>query len=209
MDHEPQHLDDVYIGSSQAAHLLKISTATIRRWVQAGRLQPQGQTAGGHLRFRLSYVRRFAHRLQGADAAAPDTPPAGWGDTPASGQALTEFALVLPVLLLIVLGAFAFGNFFRQHNAMNNAASSGAFYASLGHNEAEVQTIVRQALTEQLVDPQAVQISLSPPTYDYGDLVTVAITKTMVLDAIWWRQSFALPVRSSQIVQKQVTQVTP
>jgi hypothetical protein len=33
----------------------------------------------------------------------------------------------------------------------------------------------------------------------------VAITKTMVLDAIWWKQTFALPVRSTQIIQKQVT----
>jgi excisionase family DNA binding protein len=205
MDHvSTPHPDEVYLASGQAAHLLKISSTTIRRWVQDGLIQPQAQTPGGHFRFRLSYVRRIALRLQSAGAAAPSETETET-DTAAAGQSLTEFALVLPLLLLIILGAFAFGNFFRQHNAMNNAASAGAFYASLGHNEAEVQAYVRQALTEQLVDPQSVEIALAPRTYNYGDSVTVALTKTMVLDAIWWRQTFALPVRSTQIIQKQVT----
>jgi len=200
--------DDVYIASGQAAHLLKVSAGTVRRWVQDGLLRPQSQTAGGHFRFRLSYIRQVARRLQTGETpaeAATEAEKPGWWERAASGQSMTEFALVVPVLLLIVLGAFAFGNYFRQHNAMNNASSAGAFYASLGHNQAEVQAFVSQSLTEQGVDSQTVQIALSPPVYDYGDLVTVAITKTMVLDAIWWRQTFALPVRSTQIVQKQVT----
>lgn len=201
-----QAADEVYITSGQAAHLLKISATSVRRMVRDGRLQPQLQTAGGHIRFRLSYVHRIARRWRGqAEQSDPIDPAAGWWTGPVAGQSLIEFALVLPALLLVVLGFLAIGFSLWQLNAMNNAADSGAFYASLGHDAEAVETHIRQRLREQAVDPDPISVGLTPPNYTYGDAITVALTKTMRLNAIWWEQTFDMSTCSTQIVQKQVT----
>ena len=47
------------------------------------------------------------------------------------GQALVEFVIVLPVMLLILLVAVDFGRLFFSYIAVNNAAREGANYASL------------------------------------------------------------------------------
>ncbi len=121
------------------------------------------------------------------------------------GQGLVEFALTLPILLLILLGGIAFGNLMRQIVAMHNAVDSGAFYASLGHNKDEVQDHVRLRLSEQLVDPDQVDFGILPESYSYGDAVTVSLTKTMVIDAALWESSFPIVSRSTQIIQKEIT----
>lgn len=57
-----------------------------------------------------------------------DTPAAVGGR--ARGQALVEFALVLPIMLLLLLMAVDFGRLFTTYVAVNNAAREGAFYAA-------------------------------------------------------------------------------
>ncbi len=47
-----------------------------------------------------------------------------------SAQALTEFALILPVLVLILLGVVDFGRVFYYWTSMANAAREGARYAT-------------------------------------------------------------------------------
>jgi Flp pilus assembly protein TadG len=47
------------------------------------------------------------------------------------GQALVEFALVLPLLLLLLIGAIEFGRLFFIKIALTNAAREGAYYLSL------------------------------------------------------------------------------
>ncbi len=212
---EDPRIEDIYIASGQAAHLFRVSPVTIRRWVDEGRLRSQSKTAGGHVRFRLSYIHQMLREFSAAGDKPPDAesqPNAPedeqannnqWGEND-SGQSLVEFALVLPILLLLVIGFLAFADMFRQVNGISNAANSGSFYASLGHDAGEVETLVRQQLSEQLVNPDSVNVAVIPPTYNYGDPITVAITKTMKLDAIFWEQTFDLPIRSTQIVQKQV-----
>jgi Flp pilus assembly protein TadG len=48
------------------------------------------------------------------------------------GQALIEFALILPLLLLLVVNVMNFGSFFFAWITIANAARSGAQYLSLG-----------------------------------------------------------------------------
>jgi Flp pilus assembly protein TadG len=47
---------------------------------------------------------------------------------PAKGQSLLEFALMLPLLLLIVLGIIEFGRIFLLYTEASNAAREGARY---------------------------------------------------------------------------------
>jgi hypothetical protein len=47
------------------------------------------------------------------------------------GQALVEFALILPVLLLLVIGVFDFGNAENRKNNVNFLANTAARYAEV------------------------------------------------------------------------------
>jgi hypothetical protein len=120
------------------------------------------------------------------------------------GQGLVEFAIILPVLLLLVLGVLYLGNTIRQYNTMTNAADSSAFYASLGHDEMAVLGYASLRLTEGLLNPAEVEMSVSPETYTYGDIVTVTITKTMSINAFVWSAEFPMVSQASEVVQKEV-----
>jgi Flp pilus assembly protein TadG len=47
------------------------------------------------------------------------------------GQTLVEFALILPILLLLVVGMFDFGSAFNQKNELNFLANAAARYAEV------------------------------------------------------------------------------
>ncbi|HEY2355304.1 MAG TPA: TadE/TadG family type IV pilus assembly protein [Gaiellaceae bacterium] len=47
------------------------------------------------------------------------------------GQTLVEFALVLPILLLLVIGIFDFGSAFNSKNDLNFLANTAARYAEV------------------------------------------------------------------------------
>jgi len=49
------------------------------------------------------------------------------------GQALVEFALILPLLLTLVIGIFQFGTAYNYQNDMSQLANEAARYASVGN----------------------------------------------------------------------------
>jgi Flp pilus assembly protein TadG len=64
------------------------------------------------------------------------------------GVAVIEFALTLPLLLVIVLGMFDFAMAFRQYQVMTNAAREGARMAVLpGYSDSDIETRVSDYLT--------------------------------------------------------------
>ena len=63
------------------------------------------------------------------------------------GAELVEFALVLPLLLLVMFGIVDFGLLFQRYEAVTNAAREGARIAVLpGYGQADVQARVTQYL---------------------------------------------------------------
>ena len=56
------------------------------------------------------------------------------------GQSLVEFALVLPMLLLLVLGILEFGWIMKAEIAVSAAAREGARYAAAGKTEAQAES---------------------------------------------------------------------
>ena len=64
------------------------------------------------------------------------------------GAQLVEFALVLPMLLLVVLGIAEFGFIFQRYEVVTNAAREGARIAVLpGYTAADVEARVNAYLT--------------------------------------------------------------
>ena len=57
-------------------------------------------------------------------------------------QTIVEFALVLPVLVLVILGIIAFGQLFSYKIRLDNAAREGVRKGITGGTKAEIQAVV-------------------------------------------------------------------
>jgi Flp pilus assembly protein TadG len=80
----------------------------------------------------MAQVRRLLRRFRSEEAAQ-----------------LVEFALVLPMLLLVVLGIAEFGFIFQRYEVVTNAAREGARMAVLpGYTAADVTARVRVYVTQ-------------------------------------------------------------
>ncbi|MFC6238780.1 TadE/TadG family type IV pilus assembly protein [Longivirga aurantiaca] len=87
-----------------------------------------------------------------------------------SGAAAVEFALVVPLLLLIVFGIINFGVLFSQQVSINNAVREGARRAVVGDPSAPrtcdgILASVRNELSGLALNPADVQIKV---TQDWG-----------------------------------------
>jgi Flp pilus assembly protein TadG len=104
-----------------------------------------------------------------------------------SGTALVEFALVLPLLLVLILAIADFGRALNNWIDATHIANVTARYAAVNKNPAASGTLQRhmelQANTEELRDgsaqatPVDVCVSL-PPDANVGDPVTVEVRST-------------------------------
>lgn len=65
------------------------------------------------------------------------------------GQALVEFALVLPILLVVLCGIIDFGWILSCQNELTNAAGETARYAAIYANSSDVHTLAEEFLTAQ------------------------------------------------------------
>jgi len=78
------------------------------------------------------------------------------------GSAAVEFALLLPVLLLIIFGVIDFGRAINAQITLTQAAREGARLASFGYSTSAVQTRAQNAATG--LSPVTVTVSSSCPT---------------------------------------------
>lgn len=86
---------------------------------------------------------------------------AGWRKE--AGQALAEFVLVIPILLLLVFGIVEFGLAFRTHQIVTNSAREGARVAVLPSTDDPniVEGVVEQRLASAGLDPLLADISFA------------------------------------------------
>jgi Flp pilus assembly protein TadG len=121
------------------------------------------------------------------------------------GAQLVEFALVLPLLLLVVLGIAEFGFIFQRYEVITNAAREGARIAVLpGYSDADVQARVAAYVTAGKVpttgaNPAIAVTTVAIPTTPGGPVlsgkrVTVSYTHSyMFLNVIgsWFGATYA------------------
>jgi Flp pilus assembly protein TadG len=88
----------------------------------------------------------------------------------ARGQALVEFALIVPVLLLLVLGIVEFGRAWNAHQVLTDAA-----------REAARTAVVRRALGRAALDPEQANITITGWRTGRGTPATVAISYSHTL----------------------------
>jgi Flp pilus assembly protein TadG len=78
------------------------------------------------------------------------------------GSVAVEFALLLPILLLIIFGVIDFGRAINAQITLTQAAREGARLASLGYATSAVQTRAQNAATG--LSPVTVTVSSSCPS---------------------------------------------
>jgi Flp pilus assembly protein TadG len=85
------------------------------------------------------------------------------------GQALVEFALILPIILLLVVGMLEFARAWNLHQVMTDAAREGARRAVLADTKAvngQTQDSVKAAMWYRLAqfgyDPSKATMTITP-----------------------------------------------
>lgn len=89
------------------------------------------------------------------------------------GQALVEFALVLPVLLLLIVGSMEFGLIIHKYMVVAEAAREGARSAAVGGSNATVTSVVTAAASQ--IPGDQLTITVTPGTRVRGEGVTVIV----------------------------------
>lgn len=80
------------------------------------------------------------------------------------GQAMTEFALILPIFALMLFGIIDLGRYVYTANALNNGAREGARFASVGVRPAECAGLSRAACAQAVASNRSWGISPSSVT---------------------------------------------
>ena len=82
-----------------------------------------------------------------------------------SGQSLVEFALVVPLLFLLLFGSIEFGRVFHAYHVITSAAREGARAAAVGKSNTDIETKIEGAVSSLVSDTSKVNIKLNA-TYE-------------------------------------------
>jgi Flp pilus assembly protein TadG len=118
------------------------------------------------------------------------------------GAALVEFALVLPVLLLTLLGILELGRVLQVQQVLTNAAREGARHGAADAPPAQVEQIVRRYLKNQgltAVEPQASVTNVTNETTPSGFPI-YRVRVTLPASAVSWISTPYYLGASSQLV---------
>ncbi|MDD3926666.1 MAG: TadE/TadG family type IV pilus assembly protein [bacterium] len=84
-----------------------------------------------------------------------------WGKNDRKGQAMTELAMVIPVLLLLLMGIIQFGLFLKSYIAVVNGTRLGARAAVVGKTNAQITSKVMESLSTLNADQITITITPS------------------------------------------------
>jgi Flp pilus assembly protein TadG len=87
---------------------------------------------------------------------------------------MVEFALIAPVLILMLAGMLEFGLVFHEYLVVTAAAREGARSAAVGAADAAVVSVVKAAATS--IDNSNLAVVITPATRLRGNPVTVTVT---------------------------------
>jgi len=91
------------------------------------------------------------------------------------GQTMTEFALVLPILALLLFAVIQFGIVFNNYITLTDATRAGARRAAVSRQSSTRNSDVVNAVRTSAANLTGSKLSVSPPssTWDPGSDVTV------------------------------------
>jgi Flp pilus assembly protein TadG len=94
------------------------------------------------------------------------------------GQTMTEFALVLPILALLLFAVIQFGIVFNNYVTLTDATRAGARRAAVSRQDPDRDSVVMDAVRASATDLDGSKLAVAPPssTWDSGTDVTVTAT---------------------------------
>lgn len=95
------------------------------------------------------------------------------------GAVAVEFAILLPLLLLLVLGTIEFGRAFNAQITLTNAAREGVRVMAIGNDPTAAKTAAKSAAASVSTAIQDSDITLSTTTCTAGAQVTLTINHTL------------------------------
>jgi len=119
------------------------------------------------------------------------------------GQSLVEFALCLPLLMLIFAGIFDLGRAFNAYIIITNAAREGAYYGSL--NPQDSNGIVTRVIEE--AQGSGIALTADDITIDSSGVsgtpisVTVSYQFTMITSFLLGGQPIDLESKAEMLIQ--------
>lgn len=110
------------------------------------------------------------------------------------GQSLTEFALLVPLLLLLVCGIFDFGRLMYAYLHLNLASQETVRLGGLGKSDAEIAAFAKGYV--HLGNPDSLQVAISPAEQNRksGQYVTVTLQYPLPYATPVISKLFPLPV---------------
>jgi len=91
------------------------------------------------------------------------------------GQSLAEFALVVPLLLLLICGIFDFGRYMFAYINLNMDAQEAVRLGGLGKSDAQIREYAKNHAL--IGDPSALKVTITPTEANRksGDYVKVSL----------------------------------
>lgn len=123
------------------------------------------------------------------------------------GSAAVEFAIIGPILLLLLIGIVVYGGYFLMAHSVQQLANDSARAAVAGLSDPERKTLASSALASELpsygfLSPGQVQLGYS----DQGQVMTVNISYDASGSPLWALNG-VVPMPSSTIVRSASVQV--
>lgn len=92
------------------------------------------------------------------------------------GQSLVEFAIILPIILLLLMGIVEFGMMLNSYLTIQNVAREGARLGIVGGSDLEINTLIK-SISPNLT-PADITVNIVPVegSRKSGDTLKVSIT---------------------------------
>jgi len=109
------------------------------------------------------------------------------------GQALVEFALVLPILLIVLLGIVVIGQIFFSYMIIQSASRDGARYGSVGATETEINQAINDKTKTLTQGNLTVTIYPEQNLRKRGEQIKVSIDYNVPLYTPMWKNILPNP----------------
>ncbi|MFD2750543.1 TadE/TadG family type IV pilus assembly protein [Virgibacillus siamensis] len=120
------------------------------------------------------------------------------------GQSLVEFALVIPILLLLLVGIFDFGRVMISYLELEMVSQETVRKAGLGAGDGDITAYAHDTNHYSLVDADEVSVaSISPDeaNRDSGDYVTVTLSYPVQVFQVLGDLSMSFSIESSSTIR--------
>lgn len=111
------------------------------------------------------------------------------------GQSLVEFALLVPILLILLLGVLDLGRIFYVMVALKDAADEGATYAAIRPSDTDGIRLRTAEATDALVQIDPAQVVVARP----AQLVPGAPITVTIAHAFQFFNPFVAPVLPNSV----------